>query len=164
MLAEWGGPRAGWVGFAPCCSPTIWDGASLGRRVSELMTTLMSAFPPDLQTRSVSHLMGLRRALFLPICSSRRKGLSARRRGFRKGLNKYYGCRSQDNVTPPPFHHPPSRLPPCHLKYSNKTKALKQTPALRTIQDFSSLSPGHRHQVQNCVDITTWAPPGSLTL
>lgn len=28
------------------------------------MTTLMSAFPPDLQTRSVSHLMGLRRALF----------------------------------------------------------------------------------------------------
>lgn len=29
------------------------------------MTTLMSAFPPDLQTRSVSHLMGLRTFFYL---------------------------------------------------------------------------------------------------
>lgn len=63
LASRMGGMRAGWVGFAPCCGPTIWDGTWLERRVSESMTNLMNALPPDLLPSSFSYRTDLGRVV-----------------------------------------------------------------------------------------------------
>lgn len=66
------------------------------------MTNLMSVFPPDLLSSLFSYLTGLGRVLLgspTYLFQQTKTSYLLEEEVLEKGLNKYYGCMSQDNMT-----------------------------------------------------------------